>query len=230
MLRLGMDVDGVLADFRSTFRALASGELGPRTANGEESELSKEEVDRLWKAVARMTNWWMNLPAYEPEQITRLYDLARKGRWEVFFLTSRPPSDGDTVQMQTQVWLERHGFYLPSVLTAPAGARGELSRSLRLDLIVDDHLINCMEIIGASNTRVLHMARGPIDEGRRKEAEARGIGVVATLAEALDGIERLNEILVSRQRRLVRLGDWFFSKRQRSASVLPHDPRQRGNS
>jgi hypothetical protein len=227
MLRLGMDVDGVLADFHSYFRALATSELGLRGASGDESGLSKGDVDRLWKAVARSANWWMNLPAYEPEQITRLYDLSRQGRWEVFFMTSRPASGGDTVQMQTQVWLERHGFFLPTVLTAPAGARGELSRSLRLDLMVDDHLINCMEIVGASNTKVLHMARGTLEEGRRKQAEARGIGVVTTLAEALDAIERLNEV-VSRQGRMVRLGDWFFSKRQQStAPVLPHDPRQR---
>ena len=227
MLRLGMDVDGVLADFRSAFRALAASELGLGGVSGEESELSKGDVDRLWKAIARLPNWWMNLPAYEPEQIARLYDLTRKGRWEVFFVTSRPTSGGDTVQMQTQVWLERHGFYLPTVLTAPAGARGELCRSLRLDVMVDDHLINCMEIIGASNTKVLHLARGTLEDSRRKQAETRGIGVVTTLAEALDSVERLNEVLVSRQGRLVRLSDWFFLRKQRTASVLPHDPRQR---
>jgi len=225
MLRLGMDVDGVLADFRSYFRALATSELGLR-GGGDDSELSKGDVERLWKAVARIANWWMNLPAYEPEQITRLYDLTRKGRWEIFFMTSRPPSGGDTVQMQTQVWLERHGFYLPTVLTAPAGARGELSRALRLDLMVDDHLSNCMDIVGASNTKVLQMARGTIEDARRQQAESRGIGVVSTLAEALDSVERLNDMLESRQGRLMRLSDWFFPRRQPSAPVLPHDPRQ----
>jgi hypothetical protein len=222
-----MDVDGVLADFRSSFRALATSELGLRGSSGDESNLSKGDVDRLWKAVGRIANWWTNLGAYEPEQITRLYDLSRKGRWEVFFVTSRPPSGGDAVQMQTQVWLEHHGFYLPTVLTAPAGARGELSRSLRLDLMVDDHLINCMEIVGASNTKVLHMARGTIEDAKRQQAETRGIGVVNTLAEALDCVERFNEMLVARQGRLVRLGDWFFPKKQRQEPVLPYDPRQR---
>jgi hypothetical protein len=222
-----MDVDGVLADFRSSFRVLAASELGLRGASDDDSDLSKADVDRLWKAVGRSANWWMTLTAFEPEQIARLYDLSRQRRWEVFFMTSRPPSGGDTVQMQTQVWLERHAFYLPAVLTAPAGARGELSRSLRLDVMVDDHLINCMEIVGASNTKVMHMARGATDDARRKQAEARGIGVVSTLAEALDGVERLHEVLASRQGRLMRLGDWFFPTKQRSATGLPHDPRQR---
>ena len=224
MLRLGLDVDGVLADFRSAFRALAAKELESTGPGDVEAELSKGDIERLWKAVARIPNWWLELPAYEPEQVARLYELSRMGRWEVFFLTSRPPSAGDTVQLQTQVWLERRGFYMPSVLTAPAGARGEVSRALRIDLMVDDHLVNCMEIVGASNTKVLHMARGAPDTARRDQAQARGIGVVSTLAEAIDGVERLFDILSTRQGRLVRLSDWFLPKRDEAR--LPHDPRQ----
>jgi len=224
MLRLGIDVDGVLADFRTSFRTLASKELGHRGGADVEAELSKGDIERLWKAVARVANWWVALPCYEPEQIARLYELSRNGRWEVFFMTSRPPSGGDTVQLQTQVWLEQHGFFLPSVLTAPAGARGELARSLRVDLIVDDHLVNCMEIVGASNAKVLHMARGTPDDARRQQAEARGIGVVSTLKEALDAVERLYQLLSSRQGRLVRLSDWFLPKR--AEPRLPYDPRQ----
>ena len=149
MLRLGIDVDGVVADFRSAFRGLAERELG-RAADDVEAELSKADVERLWRAVANIPNWWLDVPAHEPDQITRLYAEARRRRWEVFFLTSRPPSAGDSVQLQTQVWLEKQGFYLPSVLTIPAGARGELARSLRLDLAIDDRMVNCIEIISAS--------------------------------------------------------------------------------
>lgn len=220
MLRLGLDVDGVLADFRAAFHTLAASELGGADV---EPELSKGDIERLWKAVARASNWWLNLGAYEPAQVARLYALSRAHRWEVFFMTSRPPSAGDSVQLQTQVWLEKCGFYLPSVMTAPAGARGELARALRLDLVVDDHLVNCMEIVGASNARVLHMARGEADQPRREQAEARGIGVVSSLSEALDAVERLHEILSSRQGRLLRLSDWFSPRREETP--LPHDPR-----
>lgn len=226
MPRLGIDVDGVLADFRAAFHALATQELGHSGAGDIEAELTKADIEKLWKAVARVANWWADLPAYEPEQIARLYELSRQGRWEVFFLTSRPPSGGDSVQLQTQVWLEQYGFYMPSVLTAPAGARGELARALRIDLVIDDHLVNCMEIVGASNAKVLNMARGTVDDARRDQAQARGIGVVSTLAEAIDAIERLHEILSARQGRLVRLSDWFVPKRKPDDPRLPHDPRR----
>ena len=222
MLRLGIDVDGVVADFRSAFRALAERELGI-AAEDAESDLTKADIDRLWRTVAATSNWWLDVPPYEPEQIGRLYARVRQSRWEVFFMTSRPPSAGDSVQLQTQVWLERHGFLLPSVLTAPAGARGELARSLRLDLALDDRIVNCLEITSASNSKAVMVLRNPVETNARESAEARGVGVVSTLAEAVDAIERLDELLSTRRGRLVRLADWFQVKKETPG--LPHDPR-----
>jgi hypothetical protein len=224
MLRLGIDVDGVVADFRSAFHALAERELGLATGDGE-TELSKADVDRLWGAVAATTNWWLDIAPYEPDQIARLYAEARRSRWEVFFMTSRPPSAGDSVQLQTQVWLERHGYYLPSVLTTPAGSRGELARSLRLDLALDDRLVNCVEIISASNSKAVLVLRASADSPAVAAAEARGIGVVPSLTQALDAVERLAELLTVRKGRLVRLADWFQAKKD--SPGLPHDPRSR---
>ena len=222
MLRLGIDVDGVVADFRSAFRALAERELGA-AAPSKEADLAKPQIDRLWRTVAATPNWWLDVPPYEPDQIARLYSRVRQSRWEVFFMTSRPVSDGDSVQLQTQVWLERQGFLLPSVLTTPAGARGELARSLRLDIALDDRLVNCLEVISASNSKAMMLLRDPADPNAREAAEARGVGVVSTLAEALDAIERLEDLLSKRRGRLVRLADWFQPKKE--GPKLPHDPR-----
>jgi hypothetical protein len=224
MLRLGIDVDGVVADFRSAFRALAQRELGIAPEDAE-SDLTKADVERLWRAVAGKPNWWLDVPAYEPDQIVRLYSRVRQSRWEVFFMTSRPPSGGDTVQLQTQVWLERYGFFLPSVLTAPAGARGELARSLRLDLALDDRIVNCLEITSASNAKAVMVLRDSTEANARESAEARGVGVVSTFAEALDAIERLEELLARRRGRLARLADWF--QPTKDGPRLPQDPRAR---
>ncbi len=224
MLRLGIDVDGVVADFRTAFRAVAERELGV-APDDIERELSKSDIERLWRNVAATTNWWLDIPPYEPDQIERLYTQVRRARWEVFFMTSRPPSAGDSVQLQTQVWLERHGFFLPSVLTTPSGNRGELTRSLRLDLALDDRMVNCLEIISASNAKALMILRTPVDALATEAAEARGIGVVPTLSQALDAIERLDELLSTRRGRLVRLTDWFQVKKD--PQTLPHDPRRK---
>jgi hypothetical protein len=225
-LRIGFDIDGVVADFRSAFRAAARQSLRrdiaeARSASADASDaLTPAEIERVWAYIGRTVNWWMEVAPYEPAEIARLYSLSRAALWEVFFLTKRPPSAGDTVQFQTQWWLEQHGFYLPSVVTVP-GSRGELANALRLDLVIDDQFVNCAEIIAASPTKAVLMLRQP-DLAMQQHASDRGIGVVTTLADALPVLEGLHELLPARRGRLLRLADWFSPK---TAETLPHNPR-----
>ena len=94
-LRLGFDIDGVLANFRAAFRAVAvrivRGEVGedldPGDSPQSESPLSPDDVRKVWDYIAKAPNWWMEVDAYEPDQIARLYSLTRAAGWEVFFLT-----------------------------------------------------------------------------------------------------------------------------------------------
>lgn len=224
-LRIGLDVDGVLADFGTAFHETARRCLRHDVSDAgdprSEAALGGRDVKKVWELVGRTTNWWMELKPYEPEQIQRLYELTRAAQWEVFFLTNRPRSGGDSVQFQTQCWLERHGFYLPAVVTVP-GSRGEVANALRLDLVVDDLVLNCVEVVAASPAKGLLLLREG-DPAIHKHATDRGIGVVATLAEALAVIENLHALLPHRRGRLLRLADWFAPGRD--AGILPHDPR-----
>jgi hypothetical protein len=220
MLRLGFDVDGVLADFRNAFRETARRHLG---FSDERTAFSGRDVERVWAIIGQTSNWWMQLKAYEPAEIARLYALARASRWEVFFLTKRPASAGDSVQFQTQWWLEQHGFYLPAVMTVP-GSRGELANSLRLDLVVDDQIVNCAEIIGAGPTKTLLMMRDA-DPKLDKHATDRGIGVVTCLTDTLAAIQRLQEVLPTRIGKPLRLKDWFLRKEEETLPLNPRDSR-----
>jgi hypothetical protein len=227
-LRIGFDIDGVLANFRAAFHDAAvrivHGEVDdfdPGESPQGASPLSPEDVRRVWDHIAKTPNWWMEIDPYEPEQIARLYSLTRAAGWEVFFLTKRPPSAGDSVQFQTQWWIERFGFYLPAVLTVP-GSRGEVANALRLDLIVDDLLINCVEVVSASPTKAILMQRTP-DSTARDHATSRGIGVVATLADALGVIERLQDLIPQKRGRLLRLTEWFTPTAE--VQTLPENPR-----
>ncbi len=226
-LRIGIDVDGVLADFRSKFRETARdfwSETRDASAVASPADaLSAADMKLAWKEVSTCENWWTRLEPFEPDQIHRLYTIARQLKWEVFFLTKRPGTIGDSVQFQTQWWLEEYGFFLPSVLTV-LGSRGEIANALHLDIIVDDQQMNCIEVISASPSKALLMLRDPAPTAERDRAIARGIGVVATLQEAVDVFERLHEILPGRRGRLVRLVDWFPGAKK-DEPRLPIDPR-----
>lgn len=228
-LRVAFDLDGVLADFRNAFEAAGRGERGaPAPATDPEQAaaepLSARDVHRAWKVVDRTANWWLTLQPYEPEEIARLYRLTRTLKWEVFFVTRRPKSAGESVQFQTQWWLEAHGFYLPSVLTV-LGSRGEIANGLRLDVIVDDQIHNLIDVISASTAKGLLMARSDAPPNVAEHATSRGIGVVATLRDALDVLERLDGIRAGRIRPGGRFAEWFFGAR-RSDTSIPLNPRE----
>ena len=229
-LRLGFDIDGVLADFRTAFEAAARGAVhlqagaDPDEADGE--PLSTREIKRVWAVVKRTPNWWTKLAAYEPAQIARLYALTRQLKWEVVFMTRRPETAGDSVQFQTQWWIESNGFSLPAVVTVP-GSRGDLSNALRLDMIVDDQLHNCVDVVGASPAKAILLLRARDQQAIRQHAINRGIGVVSSLEEALDVLKRAQDVLVERRGRLNRLVDWFQTHRESSLPLMPEAPRPR---
>jgi hypothetical protein len=221
-LRLGIDIDGVLADFRNAFRDTARDCLRREIVSsaGSDNTLNHVDIDRVWNHIAQSLNWWMNVRAYEPAEIAKLYALSRALKWEVCFLTKRPASAGDAVQFQTQWWLEQQGFYLPAVITVP-GSRGDLANALRLDVAIDDQFVNCAEIIGAGTTKALLMLRDP-NATMHQHAMDRGVGVVSSLAETLPILQQLHELLQSQRGRMIRLSEWF---RPRSEESLPQNPR-----
>src|SRR5215213_10239911 len=151
MLRIGFDLDGVVADFRTAFLDVAEELLGrkaiqkPTSPMPDLDAVSAADAKRVWQVIDATPNWWAALAPYEPAQIARIYQLARRYRWEVSFLTSRIPTAGDSVQFQSQTWLEAYGFYMPAVVTVP-GSRGEIANALRLDIVIDDQLLNCIEV------------------------------------------------------------------------------------
>lgn len=136
-------------------------------------DLTARQQSRLWGHVERLENFWESLDETEPGVVARLAALAAERRWEVIFLTRRPPTAGATAQVQSQRWLEARGFRLPCVYVVQ-GSRGRIAASLGLDVVVDDRPQNCLDVLAESPSRAVLVWR---DGEATLAAAARSLGI-----------------------------------------------------
>jgi hypothetical protein len=220
-LRIGFDLDGVLADMEGELVRQAEILFGePMTRRLEERlapdrdgvdvsdpagaadgvpenvppllkiRMTPRQQRRLWRHVESIENFWEGLAELEPGVIERLARITSDRRWEIIFLTKRPETVGVTAQVQTQRWLESHGFRMPSVYVVQ-GSRGRIAAALGLDVVVDDRPENCLDVVVDSKARAILIWR----EGENQlPAAARrlGIGVVKTVSECLDILTQID--------------------------------------
>ena len=240
-LRIGFDMDGVLADFASAFREYEVRVSGPATAaSGGRVELERREStsdpekeeerqsgsrpdaradaaarldtrrreDAVWEAIESTPNFWTTLRPLDEGAVRRIHELMLRHRWEVFFITQRPFTAGETVQRQTQRWLVAQGFDLPSVLVLH-GSRGAAAATLRLDYHVDDRPQNCVDVAADSAAKTILVVS---ESNHNAVASARklGIGVVHGIGDALDILDQatLAQTNPSLFRRLANMVGW----------------------
>jgi hypothetical protein len=216
-IRVGFDMDGVVADFATAYREVERRLFGEktigRTDEPEREERAREKResraarergetpaelhpphelrrrrDLIWKEIQATPDFWVSLRPIEETGVRRIYDLMLAHRWEVFFITQRPNTAGETVQRQSQRWLVEQGFDLPSVLVI-GGSRGAAAAALRLSYHVDDNPQNCSDVKSESTARPLLIAPDSdplMVDGARK----LGIGMVPSLAACLDILEQ----------------------------------------
>lgn len=162
---------------------------GPPAVKGMSRPPSRAELARLWAQVAKTADFWRSLGEIEPGVVARLSAAAMQHRWEVLFLTQRPPSAGETAQVQSQRWLLAHGFALPSVFVMN-GSRGRVAAALSMDVVIDDRPGNCMDVVTDSEALPLLIWRLRHEAIPPGVAETR-IQTVHSMREALDRLEVL---------------------------------------
>jgi len=204
-VRIGFDLDGVLADLDGAMTAVAerlfgagstevsTGDLDPERAPAEappEGAAAGTRGQRLsrgrdiWREVRKIENFWETLGEIEAGAVARLAALADERGWEVVFITQRPATAGDTTQRQSQRWLAAQGFAYPSVCVVD-GSRGKVAEALGLDLVIDDRSENCLDVVTDSTTKAVLIWRGD-QQHMAPNARRLGIEMAASVGECLD--------------------------------------------
>jgi hypothetical protein len=152
---VGVDIDGVLADFNTAYRQrlidVTGRTLIPPFVGGyepgvwnyatDEYGYTKEEDSAVWKDIIGDDTFWLRLNPYaEADRFIRsLFDC------EVYFITTRP---GKAVKSQSEQWIiDAAPGYTPTVLIAKnAAAKGQLASGLGLTHFIDDRPENCLAV------------------------------------------------------------------------------------
>jgi hypothetical protein len=206
-------MDGVLADFATAFHAVedrlfpaSSGLSAGQPENEEAPSASPESSDpkpkesenphetrrrreAIWSDIRSTPDFWTTLQPTEAGAVRRIHELMLQHRWEVFFITQRPATEGDTVQRQTQHWLVDQGFDLPSVLVI-AGSRGAAAAALRLDYHVDDSPQNCLDVMAAAGAKAVLISSGT--DQMVTTARKLGIGIAPSIHPCLDLLDQIS--------------------------------------
>lgn len=174
-MRIGCDVDGVLARFDEAYAELITAETGiqfptddienwPATWYWERDALkqhgySKNDAhnveNKVWTYI-KSSGFWGGLHAYKgvPEAIDRLNTMSVDGH-DIYFITSRP---GHLAKFWTELWLDRLGMSRPTVLIA--SDKGSVAKGLELDAFIDDKPENIADVhLASPNTMVILINR-----------------------------------------------------------------------
>jgi hypothetical protein len=150
-LRVGVDIDGVLAEFvpsaRKLCKQLFNGRPDDRLVQTswafDSLGISKDEENVLWNVIDNTPNWWMGLGKTPGASIEKMQELIQTCM--VIFITNRKDGNvGKPIEEQSSSWLARTFRLLnPTVLIM--NDKGPLLNALKLNHFVDDRPKNIQE-------------------------------------------------------------------------------------
>lgn len=187
-LRIGFDIDGVLANFVQGYEDLII-EITQKNLFPEHRPLppvwdwpqyygyTNEEIREVWKQIDEHPFFWSRLGVLSG---ARHLPLVANGSHDVYFITHR--TRGLDVKRQTERWLLAHGVVTPTVLLAEE-SKGGIVAGLGLDYFIEDRLDNAVEISQTAPDCQVFLLDCPYNQGEVGKAIR-----VLTVSEALGKI------------------------------------------
>lgn len=171
---VGIDLDGVVADFNSAYinlvKRITGEDLFPAGyvkddiltwSYPETFGYTKAQISGVWDWIAQDDEFWFNLKPLEgaEEFLTWLHYEEMFKPLDVYFITSRV---GHCVKSQSEEWLVQHGWggsFSPTVLIS--SEKGECCHALKIDHYLDDKNENLADVLTKAPKTVPYLLNRP---------------------------------------------------------------------
>lgn len=186
---LGLDIDGIFADFngapdtygfshllvKTTGRDLFPRPWSPTTWHwwGTLGYKPSEGSD-AWEALKASGTFWRGLPCYPgTAEFFRVLNSYDEADLRITFITTRM---GAGAHYQTRSWLQSYGLFAPQVvLAANSQAKGILAQALALDAYIDDYPPNVQSVREFSPKTDTRLYRMPWNQDVNEEGIIDGM-------------------------------------------------------
>lgn len=175
-MRIGFDVDGVLARFESEYYRLLCDVTGRRIPEADPAQwdspatwdwekdagYTPQEIRATWAVIAAMPDFWLSLPPIEGADTLSLCMRDLERNHDLYFITSRTSTE--TAKTQTEEWLRTYTeIDTPTVLIS--SQKGLCAAALQLDAYIDDNLDNVVDVYARTElmsvpTRIFLLDKG----------------------------------------------------------------------
>jgi len=156
-LNILVDLDGVVANFSKRFTEMCNAKYGDRCPIIETSKdipfwhweksypITVEEIAAVWADIRKTKNFWNTLEVLNEEDWTYFVNnMCCRTNVNVYFITAREETAGDSVANQSAKWLNNIGWMNPFVIQSRQ--KGKLSELLDIKYVIDDKDNNLIEI------------------------------------------------------------------------------------
>lgn len=164
MAVIGIDMDGVLADFNESFirrvvQVTGEDKFPPRPFDipcwqyPRHFGYSEKQESKVWEGIAADHFFWRNLKDM-PGAREFLLSLRDVRRHDYYFITSRP---GKTAKRQSEEWLIAREVERPTVIVS--SQKGLCCKALGVNLYIDDYEKNCADVRALGSTQTFMLAQ-----------------------------------------------------------------------
>ncbi len=200
--RIGVDCDGVLANFHAGFINLLVKQTGidlfqpkpyvPEVWNYARAAgySNADHLNECWDTIHTSEDFWELLGAYPetPEILAQLYGRVLKGD-DVYFITTRPSSGLISAKYQTEMWLQDHypgssiDEFVPTVIIT--ATKGKVASALNLTHFIDDKWENCVDVEVSTDDCVVYLLDRPWNQGV-EDGWVQRVGSVVDMLKEMD--------------------------------------------